>query len=234
MKKYFLHNGSVQEGPFSIDELRQKNINSFTNVWYEGIENWTKAENIDELKSILSKLPPPLKKTGMIQETIEKSKNVLSKDLINEIENKLPNENKKKFFKWSVVILTLIGIIAIISFAIQKSSIGRPNIDESTMIENQKGRVYYENYFKYWSIHIGGIVVNKTSDYRFRDFIIEVNYYNKHKILLATKSYTIFKTLEPLGEVDFSTDIKDNVPEGSSELDWKIKDATSEKIKTNN
>lgn len=50
-------------GPFSIKELRLKLANgSFsieTYVWKQGMENWDKAGNIDELKSIFGSTPPP-------------------------------------------------------------------------------------------------------------------------------------------------------------------------------
>lgn len=61
MKKYFLHNWSEPNGPFSISDLKSKRITSNTEVWCEGFTNWTNAEQIDELKSLFSKtVPPPL------------------------------------------------------------------------------------------------------------------------------------------------------------------------------
>ena len=63
MKKYYLHNGTEQDGPFSIEELTAKNIKKNTEIWYEGLSDWTTAEKIEDLK-VLFKLtsPPPIKK----------------------------------------------------------------------------------------------------------------------------------------------------------------------------
>lgn len=62
-QKYYLHNGSEQTGPFSVEELKEKNITAKTHVWYEGIKEWVKAESVPELKEILSmngaNTPPP-------------------------------------------------------------------------------------------------------------------------------------------------------------------------------
>lgn len=52
MKKYFLKNEAGQEGPFTPEELLGKGIGPDTPVWYEGLENWTTAGQIDELRNL--------------------------------------------------------------------------------------------------------------------------------------------------------------------------------------
>ncbi len=52
-----------QTGPFTIDDLKAKNIQRDTLVWTEGLDNWTKAEHISLLKDILRATPPPLPNT---------------------------------------------------------------------------------------------------------------------------------------------------------------------------
>jgi hypothetical protein len=59
MKKYFLHDGSQQAGPFDIEELKSKNLNRETPIWYEGLEEWTAISKIAELKEIIISTPPP-------------------------------------------------------------------------------------------------------------------------------------------------------------------------------
>jgi hypothetical protein len=49
MKKYFLHNGKEQHGPYSLDELKQYGLTAKTMVWFDGISNWTEAQFIPEL-----------------------------------------------------------------------------------------------------------------------------------------------------------------------------------------
>jgi hypothetical protein len=72
MKKYFLHNGKEQQGPFTIEDLKAKNICKDTPVWYDGLDSWTTVDKIDELKELLkTKTPPP------IQNQINK-KNIIS------------------------------------------------------------------------------------------------------------------------------------------------------------
>lgn len=53
-------NGQNQQGPLDIEQLKQINIKKDTPIWYEGIENWTTAEKVEDLKSILpSNTVPP-------------------------------------------------------------------------------------------------------------------------------------------------------------------------------
>lgn len=58
MKKYFLHDGSQQAGPFDIEELKTKNLNQNTPVWFEGLNEWTRIGEVDELKEIITTPPP--------------------------------------------------------------------------------------------------------------------------------------------------------------------------------
>jgi hypothetical protein len=60
MKKYYLHNGTESSGPFDIEELKAKNIITQTPVWYEGLEKWKTAGEIEELKSLFVVMPPTI------------------------------------------------------------------------------------------------------------------------------------------------------------------------------
>lgn len=64
MRKYFIHNGEIENGPFDIEQLKTMQIKSETPIWYEGLQNWTVAGNVEELKSILisTSTPPKFEK----------------------------------------------------------------------------------------------------------------------------------------------------------------------------
>ncbi|WP_086030256.1 DUF4339 domain-containing protein [Tenacibaculum holothuriorum] len=63
MKKYYIIENNEKKGPFSIEELREFEISFDTLIWTEGLNDWTEAKGIDELKAFLSKIPPPLPKS---------------------------------------------------------------------------------------------------------------------------------------------------------------------------
>lgn len=77
MKKYFCSNGQDKEGPFSIEELKIEDIKPDTLIWYEGLDDWTPAIDIEEVKFILELNPPDISSTDDI--IVEINKNILDK-----------------------------------------------------------------------------------------------------------------------------------------------------------
>ena len=58
MKQYYLHNSQKLLGPFTSEELKEKNITSETFVWKEDQNDWIKANEIPELTDIFSNAVP--------------------------------------------------------------------------------------------------------------------------------------------------------------------------------
>lgn len=51
--QYFIIINDVQQGPFSLEELRARHITSDTLVWAEGMAQWMPAWQVDELKPLI-------------------------------------------------------------------------------------------------------------------------------------------------------------------------------------
>ncbi len=60
MSKFHIHKDEQQQGPFTLEELRDLKITRETMVWFEGEDNWKAAVEIEELKEIFKSVPPPL------------------------------------------------------------------------------------------------------------------------------------------------------------------------------
>lgn len=58
MKEYYYTDGTDRFGPFTLDELRAKNISRTTQVWYQGLDDWTPAGNLPELNQLFGQAPP--------------------------------------------------------------------------------------------------------------------------------------------------------------------------------
>ena len=71
MKHYYYADNEQQLGPFTVDELKNKRLKKSTLVWTEGMQDWTSANDIDELKDILISEPPPLPKKLTAPPTVE-------------------------------------------------------------------------------------------------------------------------------------------------------------------
>ncbi len=60
MKAYFFHNGTEQEGPFTLGQLKLKPIKKETPIWFDGLADWKNAGEIEELQPLFNVTPPPL------------------------------------------------------------------------------------------------------------------------------------------------------------------------------
>ena len=107
MKQYYYSEEGKQEGPFSLDELKTKNITQQTLVWYEGLDNWTAGEKIPELadyfKRISTSVPPPLPKNEF---------QVTSPPIPNA--NKVKSNSKKK----KLVLFSFLGLLILFAMFI--------------------------------------------------------------------------------------------------------------------
>lgn len=68
---YFVIVNNAQQGPYTIDELRQRHITEETLVWCEGMTDWQPAWQVEELKPLFAKeasatqsAPPPIPHAG--------------------------------------------------------------------------------------------------------------------------------------------------------------------------
>jgi len=59
MKIYFLYQNDTQEGPFSLDELRDRHITASTPVWTAGMKDWMPAGQVPELVHFFATATPP-------------------------------------------------------------------------------------------------------------------------------------------------------------------------------
>lgn len=61
MKEYYYLDDEEQRGPFSINDLKFKELTSETFVWSEEMDNWKKLKELPELQKLIKarKMPPP-------------------------------------------------------------------------------------------------------------------------------------------------------------------------------
>ena len=58
MKKYFYSDGTNNFGPFTLEELKEKEISRETMIWFQELREWKKAETIQELNDLFALIPP--------------------------------------------------------------------------------------------------------------------------------------------------------------------------------
>tara|TARA_R110002072_G_scaffold20671_25_gene74742 strand:+ start:5634 stop:6296 length:663 start_codon:yes stop_codon:yes gene_type:complete len=201
MKKYYLHNGTEQEGPFDISDLKSKGITAKTEVWYEGISDWTNADEIDELKSLFSKAtPPPIRPKSTQKEQIKK-------------DNKLGR---------NLQLLGLVLLLGIIGFAVvpnlfnnnenPKSYIEQKMTIEETensdplrflSVEGNYNKSFWGTEFK-----LKGKVTNRATIADYKDLVMRITYYSQTKSVIGTKDYTIYQVFQPNRVTEFQLDVE--------------------------
>ena len=53
MKEYYIAISDKKEGPLSLNDLKTKKLTKDTLVWYDGLEDWVNASEVNELKDLL-------------------------------------------------------------------------------------------------------------------------------------------------------------------------------------
>ncbi|WP_281239916.1 DUF4339 domain-containing protein [Flavobacterium praedii] len=127
MKKFYIMNGQNQEGPFEIEQLKLLNIKKDTPIWFQGIENWTTAEKVEDLKSILSINTTPPKFENPIQNNFSTTPpNYYNSSNYNNqnynSQNDYPKSNLKRNLLIVGVILIGLAIISFLSSSYQSNS----------------------------------------------------------------------------------------------------------------
>lgn len=57
MPRYYIQNTDQLEGPYSLANLKQKQIKKDTMIWTEGQGDWRPAGKIKELNTLFSPIP---------------------------------------------------------------------------------------------------------------------------------------------------------------------------------
>lgn len=207
MYKYYLHDGENQLGPFSVEELKRRNISRSEYVWKEGLEDWIRAGELDELKELFTTAPPAFKITES-----SSHKSAPSKD-VNSI-----NVGKSSWLgrtKWFVLV-ALLAIIAVVIY--DKNASGssesdpfNPTIREKTPEELRaelklKEETHPEQYIianittrENWigETVIEGSVNNTATVAVFKDVVIEMSFISKTGSIIGIKNFTVYEIINP-------------------------------------
>lgn len=144
MQTYYIHNGKHEEGPFTLEDLKEMDITRSTLIWYEEIDEWTNAGEIEELSSLFSKKPPPLNRDTKMSVLDNLNANLASSGSFptydEEYETQTTNTGKNVF------IISILGIIAISTVIVyfifsknntntDRADITLPTLDSISVVE---------------------------------------------------------------------------------------------------
>lgn len=160
MKKYFYTDGENQFGPFSIEELLEKNISRETKIWYYGLQTWTPFNQLEESSEFLQKLPPPINIQPPPIPSIEPPKIYIYEP------KTLKSDTKPKWVNILVAIFVL-SLIVLAIWAITFSEKESEEVDYEAIVESaydadEDFSIYVEKFYR--DLNVLGIYPKKPSE----------------------------------------------------------------------
>lgn len=237
MKKYFLSDGENKTGPFSLEEIKQKNISSNIQVWHEGLDDWVTAKEIPVLKDFITKdqTPPPIKRIENSQPPPVKRNQDLK-------ESNSKTKKKRSLMGMLALISIPILIIGVIGLFIVENinnsyyeSASTLTYTEKIMTVEEEERAnpvkfleadgtYREN-FGGDKFKISGKIKNKATVATYKDATVRVTYYTKSKTKLGSEDYTIYEVFPPNSTKEFKLKVQ-NYKDVDS-LGWEVINAVN-------
>ncbi|MCD6067900.1 MAG: hypothetical protein K0S33_2726 [Bacteroidetes bacterium] len=239
MQKYYTHNGTAQSGPFSLEELKSKIITKETPIWYEGLSEWKKAGEIEELNDLFKiSGPPPFGETKSMPPPIQKTNEQTQQK--NPINATPPKGNNSLPIILIGVVVVVIIIVAMVMANLKKSgAAGNEAINNQTYQEKvmtveeieqadparflDASGTYRENL---WgdAMKVEGTITNKATVANYKDVVVEVIFYSETDTELDRKQYTIFEYFPAHSTTAFK--LKLNRPQACKKLGWNAIIAT--------
>ena len=242
MKEFYLHDGQDQVGPFSAQELKDKQVNRDTHVWRAGMANWERAADIPELRYLFfNNTPPPFK-------TASGSTQRKPVDVITGSTNMKGQAGFSRNLKMLITALAVVlaaGIIFYLWESSQPSNKLQPVIDKSAITAERnpgdtaqalkadvpltplynldaqitmRGNFIGEKVFE-------GLITNKSTTQSFKDAVVEITFLSKTGTPLGQKQFTIYERIGPRQSVSIKK-IKVFAPNNTRTSSQRIISAT--------
>ncbi|WP_366183896.1 DUF4339 domain-containing protein [Flavobacterium ovatum] len=221
MRKYFIHNGQSEVGPFDFEQLKTMQLKNATPIWYEGLQNWTTANNIEELKSILNSNVSPPKFENFTQHNLNVHPPLFSKPVYENNQNYAPKKKKTLrniLIGFGVLTVLFFGLIIYASTSSEPTYIENGEFIPNESIDNQaaekarinaelteKNRSYRNNIEQYVGAstnrysynELGGIsnldiIVTNNTEYLLNEVNIAVDYIKDNGGIYKTEIVTIY------------------------------------------
>lgn len=233
MKRFYLHNGTEQQGPFDIEELKTKNISKETPIWHEGLVEWTTAEKVEELKPLFNSTPPPFETTKVIPPPLQKTKEQITIEPTKKNKNTLGKLLQTIGFIGAIVIIVMLvngnfssdNGVRVNTETYQEKVMTVEEIERSQPTNFLTASGNYNENFWGTKIKVHGEINKNATVANYKDAVVKVTYYSKTKTELGSEKYTIYETFPPNSTTEFELKIE-NYKDVNS-IGWKVESATA-------
>ena len=175
MRKYFIYNGETENGPFDIEQLKAMQIKVETPIWYEGLQNWTIAGNVEELNSIFISASTPPKFENFSQQNSN-----INPPKFNQQYQKATEPKKKNVLGNILFGIGVVGAIFIVG-AIAIGFLSKPSEAEEKLMDIKADSIFKEDE----RARINAEITEKNRNYRnnWQDYIsVSTNDYSYYEI----------------------------------------------------
>lgn len=242
MKKYYLHDGSVQSGPFEFNDLKEKQINKNTPVWFEGLSKWTIAGELPELTDLIKNVPPPFVNSTGFPPLISPQKAEVKKQEFNTYATQTKPKSKVGIWRIiqfaSALLLIYLIIASVVNYNDKKGSDPFGSLNNSyeqkvmtvEEIEQSDPAKFIKTSGQYRLTLLGnkfrilGKVTNNATVAKYKDISIKINYYSDTETLLHSETYVLYEYVTPHVSKEF--ELKVMRPAGSTKIGLETTGAT--------
>ena len=142
MKKYYIHNGVGQVGPFDKSELVKEGVDKETPIWFESLKDWTTIGEVEELSDLFLNKPPEFKGSIKVAQTPlfkkeEKATSVINKD----VPFFKTIFNKKNRIAIIAIGLIMVGVASLTTWFIHQNTIDKEKVRE---VQEQAAKIEEE------------------------------------------------------------------------------------------
>jgi hypothetical protein len=217
---YFIHDGTKQVGPLTLDELKAKGISNTTLVWKDGLSDWVHASSLDELKSILQTAPPVFKGQRGPISPVKQSVSTTEKI----------GFQLGKFLGWTGVGV-LIFLVAMF-MANKPATHFSPFISPLPAVDPEHANPAqylvangtYRPNFWLTKEQISGAVTNRATHTNYKDVHIQVYFYSQTKSVISAQEYVLYNYFPYGTTTNFSLTV--NKPAAAATCGWTAVGAT--------
>ena len=228
MKKFYLHDGKEQQGPFDIMDLKARLIKKETLIWYEGLTEWTTAGQVVELNKMFCVSTPPPFIPIPPKQTISQP--------VKAIEPEKKKSKKTRNIIITLVIVFVLGLGLFILYQINSKHHGSSDSYQEKVISIEETEysqptsyltadgTYRETFFGD-KIKVNCEIKNSASIAFFKDVVVQVTYYSKTKTVLGTNSYVIYEIFPP--QTKRTVELKIQNYRNVKAIGWEVTDAAA-------
>jgi GYF domain 2 len=177
MDAYYFHNAIDKFVHFLIDELKRQPIDKNTVIWKDGMKDWTKAAELEELRSYVGPTPPEFNLASLTEQVEVKIGRNLG----------------------LAIIILIAGIIAIWTLnknyrrntclPLPPPVVGQERVNPVNFL-SARGTCRVNFWQNKWTIN--GNISNFASHANYKDVIVKVNFLSQTNTVIGSKQYVLY------------------------------------------